>query len=624
MEYKLVADLAYTPVVGASITNLAPGTYLVRFAAKEGFNAGATAELIIAAGAAPIPTISPAVQQRIGFVGSTIIATSSYLESNFVGEVSYSRTEIPSGLSFDSSTGVITGSPTSEFVGVVTITATGEISGSAIATVTFVIQAKPIADVSAAIAVTPALNQDNVYAADLPGVFANIPVQITVPAGTTGAVATAFEITASAASSDSYTALTIVAKKLSDSATVTTFLVPIEIKLPASIATDAIPAWSSGGNWASIALIPGGATTLPAGAIDGYYLSGTDRVILTKHLTSFGYRKDQSAVTLTAASTSVTSGATVNLTAGGGSGTIGYTYASSTTSVCTVSASGLVTTIAAGTCSVTATNPSNGDYVSKTSSAVSITVNAPATPAPDPVATLSTQPAVSVVVPADLEVGKTATLTTTGGAGSGSNAFFTNNAAVCTVTGAGVVTAVSAGTCSVFVQRSASGFTTATSANATFKILSVAEAKAIADAAAKAAAEKAAAEKAAAEKAAAEKAALDKAEAEAKAKVAAEAAAAEAARVEAIRKAGLNSIGNIKTVKGKTTISMNLADKFYGYILELQVRTFVKGKARFTTIEYFAVERADGVVTVSTMTKLAKGQLLRVLSDGKVVRTLLR
>jgi hypothetical protein len=154
----------------------------------------------------------------------------------------------------------------------------------------------------------------------------------------------------------------------------------------------------------------------------------------------------------------------------------------------------------------------------------------------------------------------------------------------------------------------------------TFKVLSAAEVKAIADAAAKAAADKAAADAAAAEA----KATADKAEAEAKAKAAAEAIAAEAARVEAVRLAGLSTVGNIKTVKGKTSISMNLANKYYGYILELQVRTVVKGKARFTTIEYFAVERENGVVTVSTRAKIAKGQQMRILSDGKVVRTFIR
>jgi hypothetical protein len=230
------------------------------------------------------------------------------------------------------------------------------------------------------------------------------------------------------------------------------------------------------------------------------------------------------------------------------------------------------------------------------------------------------QSAIAVVVPASLEVGKTATLTTTGGAATGTSTYLTNSATICTVTSAGVVTAVAAGTCSVYAQRTAAGFTTAVSADVTFKIMSAAEVKAIADAAVKAAADKAAADAAAA----AAKAAADKAEAEAKAAEAAAVVAAEAARVEAVRLAGVNTVTSIKTVKGKTSIALNLADKYYGYILELQLRTVVKGKVRFTTIEYFAVQRENGVVTVSTMAKIAKGQQLRILSDGKVVRTFLR
>jgi hypothetical protein len=120
--------------------------------------------------------------------------------------------------------------------------------------------------------------------------------------------------------------------------------------------------------------------------------------------------------------------------------------------------------------------------------------------------------------------------------------------------------------------------------------------------------------------AAAVKAAADKAEAEVKAAEAAAAVAAEAARVEAVRLAGLNTVTSIKTVKGKTSVALNLADKYYGYILELQLRTVVKGKVRFTTIEYFAVQRENGVVTVSTMTKIAKGQQMRIMSEGKAVR----
>jgi methionine-rich copper-binding protein CopC len=299
-------------------------------------------------------------------------------------------------------------------------------------------------------------------------------------------------------------------------------------------------------------------------------------------------------------------------------GTSGWSTISGATTNKYTPVSGDATKFIRATITVTNATGSDDDTSAATSAVAAAAVSAPA-PTPAEVS-LATQSAITVSVPASLEVGKTATLTTTGGATTGTNNFLSNSPTICTVTGAGVVTAVAAGTCSVYAQRTASGFTTAVSADVTFKVLTAAEVKAVADAAAKAAADKAAADALAA----AEKAAADKAAAEAKAKEAAEMAAAEAARVEAVRLAGLSTVGNIKTVKGKTSISMNLADKYYAYILELQVRTVVKGKARFTTIEYFAVEREDGVVTVSTRAKIAKGQQMRVLSDGKVVRTFIR
>ena len=287
---------------------------------------------------------------------------------------------------------------------------------------------------------------------------------------------------------------------------------------------------------------------------------------------------------------------------------------SNTTGVCTIS-SFVITALAAGTCSITATAAAGSGYaeatpITRTLTVTAATVVVAATPA---TVSLPNQPAITVAVPASLEVGKTATLTTTGGAATGTNNFLSNSPTICTVTGVGVVTAVAAGTCSVYAQRTASGFTTAVSADVTFKVLSSVEVQAIADAAVKAAADKAAVDAAAA----AAKAAADKAEAEAK-------TAAAAARVEAVRVAGLNTVTRIATVKGRTTFALNLADRYFGYILELQLRTVVKGKARFTTIEYFAVERENGVVTVSTRAKIAKGQQLRIMSDGKVVRTLLR
>jgi hypothetical protein len=282
----------------------------------------------------------------------------------------------------DVATGVISGTPTAPYsTATVVITATGASSGSATSTISFTVLAKPVVDTTTAIAIVPMVAADNTYVAELPGTAANIPVSIVIPAGATGIEPTSFGITASAVSSDSYTVFTLTALKVSDSAAVTSFEVPLQLTIPQSVADSATVASGVAGTWTAIPLIPSSGTTLGTSDRDGYYISGGNIVILTRHLTSFGYRKDQAPVSLAAASTSVTAGGTVVLTAGGGSGTIAYSYTSSTTGICTVSGTGVVTSIAAGTCSVTATNAANGEYLDKTSSAVTITVNAVVTTA---------------------------------------------------------------------------------------------------------------------------------------------------------------------------------------------------------------------------------------------------
>lgn len=47
MEYKLSTALTYSPVTGTQITGLAAGTYNIRYAAKPGYNAGTTMDIVI-------------------------------------------------------------------------------------------------------------------------------------------------------------------------------------------------------------------------------------------------------------------------------------------------------------------------------------------------------------------------------------------------------------------------------------------------------------------------------------------------------------------------------------------------------------------------------------------------
>lgn len=91
----------------------------------------------------PPPVISPATQIVSGQVGTAIAASTGFTESNFSGAVTYSSETLPAGLTLDSDTGVISGTPTAVSTATVTITATGATSGTATATVTFAISAAP-------------------------------------------------------------------------------------------------------------------------------------------------------------------------------------------------------------------------------------------------------------------------------------------------------------------------------------------------------------------------------------------------------------------------------------------------------------------------------------------------
>ena len=48
MEYRIKGDGEFTPITGTEVTGLTAGTYEVRLAAKSGFNAGATVEVVVA------------------------------------------------------------------------------------------------------------------------------------------------------------------------------------------------------------------------------------------------------------------------------------------------------------------------------------------------------------------------------------------------------------------------------------------------------------------------------------------------------------------------------------------------------------------------------------------------
>jgi hypothetical protein len=89
------------------------------------------------------PEVLPATQTIAGTSGTAISASTAFTPTNFTGAVTYAVTNgtLPVGLSLNSSTGVVSGTPTAASTATVTITASGATAGTAIATVTFAIAA---------------------------------------------------------------------------------------------------------------------------------------------------------------------------------------------------------------------------------------------------------------------------------------------------------------------------------------------------------------------------------------------------------------------------------------------------------------------------------------------------
>ena len=111
----------------------------------------------------------------------------------------------------------------------------------------------------------------------------------------------------------------------------------------------------------------GGALLAALGFASGAHASGF-----------FGVLTEQTeAVVISAPATSLEIGATTQASASGGSGTGGYTFASSTAAQCTISNSGLITAVAAGNCSVSATRAASGLFLDRTSAALTLTIKAP-------------------------------------------------------------------------------------------------------------------------------------------------------------------------------------------------------------------------------------------------------
>ena len=199
-----------------------------------------------------------------------------------------------------------------------------------------------------------------------------------------------------------------------------------------------------------------------------------------------------------------------------------------------------------------------------------------------------------------VQLTKSTTLTTNVGPGSGAVTFVTSTPLVCTVTSAGVLTALTSGTCLVTATKAASAGFSESSATVTIVIsdsdLKAAEAKAKADAEAAA-----------------------KAKAEADAKAAAEKVIAD--RIAAAEAKAAAVIVNPVVTRSGTKFTLDLPDKYYGKIATVYVGTTVKGKTTYKKLNFFVLAKQDATATFTSKVKLVKGQTVQVRVGSAVIKS---
>jgi uncharacterized repeat protein (TIGR02543 family) len=396
-----------------------------------------------------------------GITGSYNSAFSLSLSaSGGAGSNSYaiSSGSLPAGLSLDSSTGVISGTPSISATKTIAVSVT-DANGATTATSSFTLTINTIAQ--AALSVT---STSGTYGAGLAlavsGGTTSGSVSYTSTDGTTSCTISAGVVTSATAGTCNVTATMAgdsYYSPVSSTSTTITFAQAAQNSL--SITTlsgtygTALTMGTSGGSGlgsvtyaataGSVSCSVSGGTVTASGAgtcdvratkaADSDYSSVTSASVTLVFATA-----NQSALSVSTLTGSY--GATLSLNTSGGSGTGATTYSvADGTATCSLSGNTL-SVAGAGTCLVTAARAGDANYNSVTSSQATVTFN----PANQDVVSLTSTSGV---------YGTSLTLTATGGSGTGSISYaVANGTANCTLN-AGVITAASAGTCSVVATR---------------------------------------------------------------------------------------------------------------------------------------------------------------------------
>lgn len=203
------------------------------------------------------------------------------------------------------------------------------------------------------------------FSAQIPNGAGSSTQKVTVVvAANTVTEATKFSLSPVAGSlnSESGAAIFKLTAALIGGASVSTFASPLEITVPAG-AIGSSAAWSIDGfAWSTIPQLT--SKILPEGQRDGYFINPDGSfTLLTRHLTFFGFRVKQLALSLKGDAKEIQAGKSAQITTLGGSGIGALVYASLTTSICSVNTAGLVLGNSAGTCLLLATKAASSTYM---------------------------------------------------------------------------------------------------------------------------------------------------------------------------------------------------------------------------------------------------------------------
>ena len=219
---------------------------------------------------------------------------------------------------------------------------------------------------------------------------------------------------------------------------------------------------------------------------------------------------------------------------------------------------------------------------------------------------------VAVPTTSTVQLTETSTMSTTGGSGDGLVQYLTTSPTICSVSAAGVVLAISAGSCLVTATKAASGNYLA--ATSSVVALTVSDSVAVA-AAARAALLKAIADKIIADREALLKAIADKIIAD---KILADLAAAEGGGGTVIAKSDLSTIRYAIATRTKT-VFVDLADKYANQlvIIDVKQRVLVNGKwvLKFVPIDTVVLDEY-GKAVIKTLVGIKAGNVLRVSIPG--------